>query len=47
MSDLKQYINKRKATDKKFLKAYDKGYVSLKVGLILSALRKKAGLSGE
>jgi len=47
MSDLKQYINKRKATDKKFAKNYDEGYADLKLGITLRDLREKAGMTQE
>jgi len=45
MSDLKRYINKRKACDKKFAKGYDEGYLDLKLGLTLRDLREKAGMT--
>jgi len=32
MSDLKRYINKRKAIDKKFAKNYTEDYANLKCG---------------
>lgn len=47
MSDLKHYINKRKASDKNFAKSYDEGYTDLKLGIILRELREKAGLTQE
>jgi HTH-type transcriptional regulator / antitoxin HipB len=47
MSDLKQYIKKRKTADKRFAKNYDLGYEDFKVGVILRSLREEAGLTQE
>lgn len=47
MRDLKYYINKRKASDKKFSKDFDEGYADLKPGVTLRDLREKAGLIQE
>lgn len=47
MSDLKRYINKRKAIDKKFAKKYEEGYADLKLGITLRGLREEAGLTQE
>lgn len=47
MSDLKQYVKKRKNSDKAFAKNYDADYVDFKIGVILKALREEAGLTQE
>lgn len=47
MSDLKQYVKKRKLTDKKFAEGYDEGYAEFKIGAVLRDLREEAGLTQE
>ena len=47
MSDLQNYIAKRKASDPKFAKDYDKGYEDFKIGVKLKIAREKAGLTQE
>ena len=47
MSDLKKYIQARKAKDKIFAKSYDIGYTDFKVGLILKELRSEQGFSQD
>jgi DNA-binding XRE family transcriptional regulator len=47
MSDLKKYIKKRKATDKEFVKDFDKGYQEFKIGEMLKQARIEAGLTQE
>ena len=47
MSDLKKYINKRKANDPEFAKGYDEGFEEFKIGLILRQEREKSGLTQE
>jgi HTH-type transcriptional regulator/antitoxin HipB len=47
MSDLKQYIKKRKEKDRQFAKDYDKGYEQFKVGVMLKQARESAGLTQE
>jgi ribosome-binding protein aMBF1 (putative translation factor) len=47
MSDLKQYIDNRKATDEEFAKDYDKGYQEFKIGEMLKQARIDAGLTQE
>ncbi len=47
MSDVKRYINKRRASDKKFDKNYEEGYTDFKVSVVLRALREEAGLTQE
>lgn len=47
MSDLKKYINKRKASDPDFAQGYDDGFEEFKIGLILRQEREKSGLTQE
>ena len=47
MSDLKKYINKRKANDPDFAQGYDLGLEEFKIGLILRQEREKSGLTQE
>ena len=47
MSDLQNYIAKRKAGDPEFAKDYDKGYEDFKIGVKLKMAREKAGLTQE
>ncbi len=45
MSDLKQYVEKRAATDPEFAENYDVGYADFKIGVILRQAREAAGLT--
>lgn len=45
MSDLKKYINKRKAMDSEFSADFDEGYQSFKIGVLLKQAREAAGLT--
>ena len=47
MSDLQNYIAKRKADDPEFAKDYDKGYEDFKIGVKLKMAREEAGLTQE
>jgi ribosome-binding protein aMBF1 (putative translation factor) len=47
MSDLKQYINKRKKDDKNFEENFDSGYQEFKIGEMLKQARKESGLTQE
>jgi DNA-binding XRE family transcriptional regulator len=47
MSDLKKYVKKRKKRDPEFADGYDIGYEEFKIGVILKAARKEAGLTQE
>lgn len=47
MSDLQNYIAKRKASDPEFSKDYDKGYEDFKIGVKLKIAREEAGLTQE
>jgi len=47
MSDLKEYIAKRKKSDPRFAKGYDEGYEKFKVGAMLREAREAAGLTQE
>ena len=44
MSDLQEYIEKRKKTDKEFSINFDKGYEQFKIGVMLRQIRKSASL---
>ena len=45
MSDLKQYIIKRKSSSADFAKGFDEGYENLRIGLMLKQARLDAGLT--
>ena len=45
MSDLKQYIERRKKRDPEFAKDFEKGYQDFKIGTILRQAREEAGLT--
>lgn len=45
MSDLQQYIAKRKQTDAEFEEQYDEGYQIFKFGALLKEARISAGLT--
>ena len=47
MSDLKQYIEKRKARDPEFAQDYETGYLEFKIGVLLRQAREEAGLTQE
>ena len=47
MSDLKQYIAKRKKTDKEFSHGFEEGYEQFKIGVLLRQARESAGLTQE
>ena len=47
MSDLQEYIEKRKKTDKEFSINFDKGYEQFKIGVLLRQIRKSAGLTQQ
>jgi DNA-binding XRE family transcriptional regulator len=47
MNDLKEYINRRKETDKDFASGYDVGYEEFKLGIILKELRVQKGMTQE
>ena len=47
MSDLKNYVKKRKVKQKAFANNYDAGYAEFKIGVLLRELREKAGLTQE
>jgi HTH-type transcriptional regulator/antitoxin HipB len=47
MSDLKQYIDRRKKKDKKFAEGYEEGYEQLKIGVMLRQARESAGITQE
>ena len=45
MSDIRQYIKKRKARDQEFAYKFDIGYEEFKLGVMLRQAREKAGLT--
>ncbi|HEX6383379.1 MAG TPA: hypothetical protein VF177_01800 [Anaerolineae bacterium] len=47
MSDLQEYIEKRKIRDAEFGEDFEKGYASFKLGVLLRQAREAAGLSQE
>lgn len=47
MSDLKKYVNKRKAKDPAFTENYESGYADFKLGIMLRQARESAGLTQE
>ena len=47
MSDVEQYINRRKQTDSQFSQGFESGYLSFKLGVILAQAREEAGLTQE
>jgi HTH-type transcriptional regulator / antitoxin HipB len=47
MSDLRQYIKKRKAVDKAFAKNYNANYADFKISVMLWTLLEEAGLTQE
>ena len=46
MSDLKKYVEKRKAEDPEFAENYESGYLDFKIGVLLREARKEAGQTG-
>jgi ribosome-binding protein aMBF1 (putative translation factor) len=47
MSDLHDYIEKRKLRDKEFALNYDVGYEEFKIGYVIKELRIKEGMTQE
>ena len=47
MSDLKQYIKKRKKNDVVFALDFDEGYENFKLGVLLKQARENAGVTQE
>jgi len=47
MSDLQNYIQKRKKTDTKFALNFEEGYQDFKIGEMLKMARKEIGLTQE
>jgi len=47
MSDLDNYINKRKQRDENFAKKFDSGYEEFKIGAVLKQARLEAGITQE
>lgn len=47
MSDLKEYVKKRKKRDAEFVREYGAGYEAFKIGVLLRLAREDAGLTQE
>jgi DNA-binding XRE family transcriptional regulator len=47
MSDLKKYIEKRKATNPDFAEGFEEGYKNLRIGIMLKQARLDAGLTQD
>jgi len=47
MSNLNNYIAKRKIRDSEFAKDYEIGYEEFKIGIMLKMVREEAGLTQE
>jgi DNA-binding XRE family transcriptional regulator len=47
MTDLKSYIEARKARDPGFAQGYESGYADFKIGAMLRAAREEAGMTQE
>lgn len=47
MSNLKNYIERRKQKDAAFSEGFDEGYEQFKIGVILRQARESAGLTQE
>lgn len=47
MSDLKNYINRRKKTNPSFNEGFDEGYETFRIGVLLKQARLEAGMTQE
>jgi ribosome-binding protein aMBF1 (putative translation factor) len=47
MSDLNNYVKRRKQQDKDFAKGFDEGYQTFKIGTLLRQTREKLGLTQD
>ena len=47
MSDLKKYIEKRKATNPEFAEGFEEGYENFRIGILLKQARLEAGLTQD
>jgi HTH-type transcriptional regulator / antitoxin HipB len=47
MSDLQEYVEKRKKRDPGFADSYESGYKEFKIGVVLREARRKSGLTQE
>ena len=45
MSDLKKYVEKRKARDPEFAERYEVGYLEFKIGVLFRQAREEASLT--
>ena len=47
MSDLQEYIDKRKASNPEFAEGFDEGYENFRIGVMLKQARLDAGLTQD
>lgn len=47
MSEVEQYIAKRKQTDAEFAEGFESGYSSFKIGVVLAQARLEAGMTQD
>jgi HTH-type transcriptional regulator / antitoxin HipB len=47
MSDLKKYVEKRKATNPEFAEGFEEGYENFRIGVMLKQARLDAGLTQD
>lgn len=47
MSDLEKYIERRKKTDPEFVEDFESGYLSFKIGVLLTQARIEAGITQD
>lgn len=47
MSDVRKYVQKRKATDPEFAAGFDAGYEDFKIGVLLRQAREAAGMTQD
>jgi transcriptional regulator with XRE-family HTH domain len=47
MSDLRKYVQKRKAADPELAAGYDSGYEDFKIGVLLRQAREAAGMTQD
>jgi len=47
MSDLEQYVERRKRRDREFADGLESGYAEFKIGVVLRQAREQAGLTQE
>lgn len=47
MSDVEQYVERRKKIDPEFAEEFESGYLSFKIGVLLAQARVEAGVTQE